>query len=57
MSEHIVKRHNKTVLLYHLVCPLKYIRKVITDEIGESLKDICLDISDRYEIVFIEICY
>ena len=57
MSEHIVKRHNKTVLLYHLVFPLKYRRKVITEEIGESLKVICIEISDRYDIEFIEIGY
>ena len=57
MSEHIIKRHNKTVLLYHLVFPLKYRRKVITDEIGESLKEICFEISERYELHFIEIGY
>lgn len=57
MDEHILKRHNKTLLLYHLVFPLKYRKKVITEEIGESLKGICIDISDRYEINFVEICY
>lgn len=57
MSDHIHKRHNKTLLLYHLVFPLKYRRKVIDKEIGESLKEICLGISERYEITFIEIGY
>ena len=57
MSDHIVKRHNKTLLLYHIVCPLKYRKSVITKEIGESLKDICLNISERYEIHFVEIGY
>lgn len=57
MSEHIVKRHNKTLLLYHLVFPLKYRRKAISVEVGESLKVICLAISERYEIVFLEIGY
>jgi putative transposase len=57
MDEHILKRHNKTLLLYHLVFPLKYRKKVITEKIGESLKDICIDISDRYEINFVEIGY
>jgi len=47
--------HNKTLLLYHLVFPLKYRKSVITDEVGEGLKQICLDISDRYEVHFIEI--
>ena len=55
MSEHIVKRHNKTVLLYHFVFPLKW--KVITIEIVESLKEICFEISERYEVHFIEIGY
>ncbi len=57
MGEHISKRHNKTLLLYHMVFPLKYRKKIITDEIGESLKEICLEISERYEIDFIEIGY
>ncbi len=57
MGEHIAKRHNKTLLLYHLVCPLKYRKSVITKEIGESLQEICLQISERYEINFVEIGY
>lgn len=57
MSEHILKRHNKTLLLYHLVFPIKYRRDVITKEIGESLKDICIEISARYEMNFVEIGY
>ncbi|WP_223552304.1 MULTISPECIES: IS200/IS605 family transposase [Flavobacteriaceae] len=57
MSEHILKRHNKSLLLYHLVFPLKYRKSVITEEIGEGLKSICLEISERYEVHFIEIGY
>ena len=57
MSEHILKRHNKTLLLYHLVFPLKYRKAVINNEIGEGLKDICLEISERCEVHFIEIGY
>ena len=57
MDEHIKKRHNKTLLLYHIVCPLKYRRGLITEAIGESLKEICLQISERYEIHFVEIGY
>lgn len=57
LSDHILKRHNKTLLLYHLVFPLKYRKAVITKEIGEGLKDICLEISERYEVHFIEIGY
>ena len=54
---HIYKRHNKMLLLYHIVFPIKYRRNVITDAIGNSLKDICLEISERFEIVFLEIGY
>ena len=54
-EEHIYKRHNKTLLLYHIVLPIKYRREEITDIIGESLKSICMEISARYEIHFIEI--
>ena len=57
MSEHIYHRHNKSLLLYHIVLPIKYRKKVITKEIGSSLKDICEGISERYEINFLEIGY
>ena len=55
MDEHIYKRHNKTLLLYHLVFPAKYRREVFTDEVEESLKSVCVGISLRYEINFLEI--
>ncbi len=57
MSEHIHKRHNKTLLLYHIVCPMKYRKGVITNKIGETLKEVCFEISERYEIHFVEIGY
>ncbi len=57
MSEHILKRHNKTLLLYHIVCPLKYRKGAITEEIGGSLNEIYLGISERFEIHFVEIGY
>ena len=55
MSEHILKRHNKSLLLYHIVCPVKYRRKVITKEVEQTLKETCIGISERYEIQFVEI--
>ena len=55
MEKHIYKSHNKTLLLYHLVFPAKYRRKVFDEEVDKTLKSICLEISDRYEIHFIEI--
>ena len=55
MSDHIDKRHNRILLLYHLVFPLKYRKSAITTEVGASLKEICNGISERYEVHFIEI--
>ena len=55
MSEHIHKSHNKSLLLYHFVCPIKYRRDVLNDEISVTFKEICLKIEERYEIHFLEI--
>ena len=55
MSEYVIKSHNKTVLLYHVVCPAKYRRKVFSEEVEKTLKEVCLEIGERYEIKFIEI--
>lgn len=55
MSEHIYKSHNKSLLLYHFVCPIKYRRSIFTSTVSKTFKDICLGISERYEIHFLEI--
>ena len=55
MSEYIHKSHNVTSLVYHLVCPTKYRQNVITKEVDETLKQICLEIEKRYEVEFLEI--
>lgn len=55
MSEYIHKKHNVSVLLYHFVCPAKYRRIVFSSNVELSLKDICIEISKRYDIIFIEI--
>src|ERR1035437_7115688 len=55
MSEHILKRHNKTLLLYHVVCPAKYRRKVFTEEVENTLKEVCMGIGERHEMHFVEI--
>ena len=55
MSEYIHKSHNVTVLLYHYVLPAKYRRKIFTEEIDQALQEVCNEISDRYEVNFIEI--
>ena len=55
VSEFVHKSHNVSVLLYHFVCPAKYRRVVFMETVDQSLKEICLEISKRFEIVFIEI--
>ncbi|MCB0453801.1 MAG: IS200/IS605 family transposase [Aequorivita sp.] len=56
-DEHIYKSHNKTLLLYHLVFPLKYRKAILTEDTGSTLVAICNEISKRYELEFIEIGY
>ena len=55
MSEHVFRRHNKTLLLYHIVCPAKYRRKVFTEAVERTLTDVCMGIAERYEMHFVEI--
>jgi len=55
LSEYIHKSHNVSVLMYHFVCPAKYRRSVFSKEVDETLKEVCLEISKRYEIEFLEI--
>ena len=55
MTNHILKSHNKNLLLYHLVCPTKYRRKVFTEEVENTLKEICIGIEERYEVHFVEV--
>jgi REP element-mobilizing transposase RayT len=41
--------------MYHIVCPAKYRRAIITEEIDKQLREVCLGIEARYEIKFLEI--
>jgi putative transposase len=52
-DEHIYKSHNKSILLYHFVFPAK--RKIFSETVAAKLREICIGISERYEIRFIEI--
>jgi REP element-mobilizing transposase RayT len=54
-SRYIHKSHNVSVLLYHLVSSAKYRRVVFSERVDEALKAVCLEISLRYEIKFLEI--
>jgi len=55
MSEYIHKSHNVTVLLYHLVLSAKYRRAVFDEHVDEVLRDVCLELSERYQVKFLEI--
>lgn len=55
MSDYIHKSHNVSVLMYHIVCPAKYRKAVFDKSVDEEIKVICLEISKRYEINFLEI--
>jgi putative transposase len=55
MSQLVRKSHDVSVLLYHIVCPAKYRQVVFSEEVDQVLKAVCLDIAQRYELVFIEI--
>ena len=41
--------------MYHIVLPAKYRRVIFDDEVDEDLKDVCLEIENRYQIKFLEI--
>lgn len=41
--------------MYHLVCAIKYRRDVLTDEVTNTIVNVCLDITDKYGIEFIEV--
>ena len=55
MSEYVHKRHNVSVLIYHIVCPAKYRRVVFDEKVERVVRDTCLEISNRYEVEFLEI--
>lgn len=41
--------------MYHIVCPAKYRGAVFTPPVDRKLKDVCLEISKRFEVTFLEI--
>jgi len=40
--------------MYHFVCPAKYRKFIISKEVDETPKTICLETSKRYEISFLK---
>ncbi len=55
MSEYVLKSHNVTVLLYHMVFPAKYRRAGFDGAVDEVLRDVCLEVEKRYQVKFLEI--
>ena len=55
MSRLYRRSHNVSILLYHFVCPAKYRKVVIDEKVDQVLKEVCLDIADRYQVEFLEI--
>ena len=55
MAELIRKSHNVSILMYHFVCVAKYRRLVISAEVDQVLRDVCEEISKRFEMRFLEI--
>ena len=42
-------------MLYHVVCPAKYRQKVFTHSVEKTLREVCAEIGQRYEMHFVEI--
>ena len=42
-------------MIYHIVCPTKYRRTVITEKVDNLLKEVCIDIAKRFQMHFLEI--
>ena len=55
MGKYISKSHNKSMLLYHLVCTVKYRRDVLTEAVTNTLVNVCMEIAETSDIEFIEI--
>ena len=55
-SDYFRLSHNVSNLVYHFVCPAKYRRSVFSDNVEEHLRNICLEIEERYDYIrFLEI--
>ena len=55
-SKYVHNSHNVSNPVYHFVCPTKYRRVVITENVDRSMKQTCEGIELRYDwIVFLEV--
>ena len=42
-------------MLYHLVCPAKYRRKVFSEAVAQTLKAVCVEFAPAHDLHFVEI--
>jgi REP element-mobilizing transposase RayT len=49
------KEHNVGVLPCHLVCTAKYRRVILAKPVDETLREVFLELSKRYELHILEI--
>jgi len=54
-SKYLHRSHNVSVLLYHVVCTAKHRRVVFSEPVDEVVREACLEIAKRCEMVFVEI--
>jgi len=52
MSKYIYKRNNVTVLMYHLVFAGKYRQAAFDIHVDSILREICLEIEKRYQLLW-----
>ncbi len=55
MSKVLRKSHNVSLIVYHIVCPIKYRRSVISDKVKYTIFRTCQSISEKHELYFIEV--
>ena len=49
------KSHNVSSLIYHIVCPIKYRRDIISDKVKYTIFRTCKTLSENHELYFIEV--
>jgi REP element-mobilizing transposase RayT len=54
-SHYVHKQHHVSVLMDHIVCAAKYRRVVMSAQVDEVLKEVCVERAKRWEIWFLEI--
>lgn len=62
MSGYVHKSHDVIVLMYHIVCTVKFQRAVFSEEVDKELKKICQEIEKNiifgsWKLGWIEIMY